>query len=58
MLRKFFPRGEKRSYNDLPPKLINIFFKNILFLEAKLIQKISLPFGVAMVILAQKPYHD
>lgn len=50
-----FPKKEKRSYNDIPSKLINSYFKFILYFESRLIKTISLPFGVSMIILVQKP---
>lgn len=49
-----FPRREKRSYNDVPPGVINALFKYVLYLEAKIIKLASLPFGVSMVLLIQK----
>lgn len=50
-----FPNKEKRSYNETPPKFINLIFKYILYFEAKLIRYFSLPFGVSLIILVQKP---
>lgn len=54
-VRCFSPQS-KRSYNDLVPqlKLINIIFKYILYLESKLMRRISFPLGVSMILLVQK----
>ncbi len=54
-LRVFSLNDKTRSYNDIPPSLINILFKYILWIESELIANLSLPFGVSMVILVQKP---
>ncbi len=52
--RFLFPKKEKRSYNDIPPKIINACFKYILYFESELIKQFSLPFGISMIILVQK----
>jgi len=53
-LRSLMPQREKRSYNDLPPRLVNAVFEFVLRCEAGIIPKIPLPFGVSLVLLARK----
>lgn len=50
--RSVRPDSRKRSFNDLPPPLVNTVFKRILFCEAPLVERFSLPFGVSLVIVA------
>ena len=49
-----FPSAVKRSYNDVPPSLINNIFRHILMLEASFIRSGNLPFGVSLVCLVRK----
>ena len=49
-----FPHRPKRSYNGLPPRFMNGLFRRILDLESLLIQWLSFPNGVSMVLLVQK----
>lgn len=54
-LKQFlFPSAIKRSYNDVPPSLINSIFKHILMLESSFIRRGKLPFGVGLVCLVRK----
>lgn len=54
-LKQFlFPSAAKRSYNDVPPPLVNGIFKHILMLESSLIRRGNLPFGVGLVCLVRK----
>tara|TARA_B100002003_G_C13932879_1_gene453113 strand:+ start:379 stop:507 length:129 start_codon:yes stop_codon:yes gene_type:complete len=39
----------------MPPSILNSLLEMIMSVEASLIQKISLPFGVGLVALAVKP---
>jgi SAM-dependent methyltransferase len=48
------PGSPKRSFNEKPPRMINRIFASILSIEARLIGRLSLPFGVSMVVVAQK----
>lgn len=43
-----------RSYNDVPPWIVNQIFIGILYLEAKIIPYVSLPFGVSIVAVLKK----
>jgi SAM-dependent methyltransferase len=52
--RLLFPRADKRSYNDVPPPLVNSIFKHILMLEASIIRRSVEPFGVSLVCLVRK----
>lgn len=52
--QKLFPLAIKRSYNDVPPSLINSAFKHILMFESSLIRRATIPFGVGLVCLAKK----
>lgn len=52
--RMLFPSAVKRSYNDVPPSLINSIFKHILMLESSLIRRTTVPFGVGLVCLVRK----
>jgi len=49
-----FPSATKRSYNDVPPTLINSIFKQILMLESSLICRTTVPFGVGLICLVRK----
>ncbi len=49
-----FPKVEKRSYNDMPPRFINSIFKNILKSESLIVQRGKIPFGVGLVCLARR----
>jgi len=54
-IRLIFPKRKKRSYNDVPPRIINSLFKRTLYIEAWMVKYgISLPFGVSMVLLVKK----
>ncbi len=52
--RKFLPSAPKRSYNDVPKSFINSIFKHILMLEASLLSRTRLPFGVSLICLVRK----
>ena len=52
--RLIVPTAQKRSYNDLPPSLINSTFKHILMSEASIIKRGQVPFGVSLICLARK----
>lgn len=52
--RKLFPSTPLRSYNDVPPKLVNSLFKHILFTECSLIRRATIPFGVSLICLVKK----
>lgn len=52
--RYLLPKQEKRSYNDVPPVVVNTIFKYILYFESKLIQFLSLPFGISIVAILKK----
>jgi SAM-dependent methyltransferase len=52
--RKLFPSAVKRSYNDVPPSLVNSIFKHILMLESSVIRRTTVPFGVSLVCLVRK----
>ncbi len=54
-LRKILPKRPKQSYSDEPTKLINIIFRTILYLEAKIMPKVELPYGCSLIILATRP---
>lgn len=49
------PGLPKRSFNETPPAPVNRLFKSILFFEAMLIRRASLPFGVSMVVVVERP---
>jgi len=53
--RAVFPQRSKRSFNETPPRVINQIFKSILRAEARLIARISMPFGVSIVAVVQRP---
>jgi len=54
LLENFSSREEN---SDIKPttKMVNQVLKNILFLEAFLIRRLNLPFGLSLFVLAQKP---
>ena len=52
--QKLFPFAVKRSYNDVPPSLVNSLFKHILMLESSFLRRGNLPFGVSLVCLVRK----
>lgn len=52
--RKLLPSAVKRSYNDVPPSLVNSIFKHILMLESSVIRRTTVPFGVSLVCLVRK----
>lgn len=52
--RMLFPSAAKRSYNEVPPLLINSIFKHILMLEASVIRRTTEPFGVSLICLVRK----
>ncbi len=52
--QKLFPAAVKRSYNDVPPSLVNSIFKHVLMLEASVIGRTTVPFGVSLVCLVRK----
>lgn len=54
LLRIASPAKPKKSYNDLPPTLINSIFKIIMTVEAKLIRYVNLSFGVSLVMVVKK----
>ena len=45
----------KQSEISMPPSILNSLLEMIMGVEASLIQKTSLPFGVGLVVLAEKP---
>lgn len=53
-LRLFSPGKPKKSYNSLPPSFVNYVFKLIMYIEAKLICYLNLPFGVSLVMVLKK----
>jgi SAM-dependent methyltransferase len=53
--RWLFPKCELRSYNDIPPPPINWLFRKILFLESPFVKRFSVPYGISMILLAQRP---
>lgn len=53
-LRAAAPRKEKKSYNDLPPSIVNGIFKRIMFVEAAIIRRFNFPFGVSLVMVVRK----
>lgn len=54
LARVLWPARPKRSYNDVPPSVINHLFKHLLSLEARVIPTTPLPFGISIILLAQK----
>lgn len=54
MRRLLFPKAEKRSFNEVPSYFVNLMFKYILYIEAKLIKRTNLPYGVSLVMLARR----
>jgi hypothetical protein len=52
--RRIRPQAELRSYNDVPAPFINSVFKHILTLEASILSRAELPFGVSLVCLLRK----
>ncbi|MBI4680262.1 MAG: hypothetical protein HY753_03385, partial [Nitrospirae bacterium] len=55
VIRLILPQMQKRSYNDVPPRIINSLFKRVIYIEAWMIKHgIPIPFGVSMVLLVQK----
>lgn len=52
--RTLRPSAVKRSYNDVPTSLVNSVFKHILMLEASVIRRTNVPFGVSLVCLVRK----
>ena len=52
--RLLFPSAEKRSYNDVPPSIINSIFKHIVRLESSLISRTTMPIGAGLVCLIKK----
>jgi len=55
MIHKVLPNLHKESEISMPPKIINALLEWILGLEASIIQRVSLPFGTGLVVLAEKP---
>ena len=53
--RKLQPKAELRSYNDIPPAPVNWLFKQILFLESPIVKHFKIPYGISMILLAQRP---
>jgi len=49
-----FPSAAKRSYNDMPPSIVNSIFKQILMLESSVIRRTTIPFGISLVCLVRK----
>jgi len=49
-----FPSAVKRSYNDMPPPIVNSIFKQILMLESSVIRRTTIPFGISLVCLVRK----
>lgn len=54
VLEKFLPRGENSDL-VLPSSPVNEVLKKILYLEAFLVSKLDLPFGLSLFVLAKKP---
>jgi len=54
LLRLASPDTPKKSYNELPPSIINLIFKIIMTIEAKFIRYFNLPFGVSLVMVVKK----
>lgn len=52
--KMLFPSAEKRSYNDVPPSIINSLFKHIVMLESSLISRTRLPIGAGLICLIRK----
>jgi hypothetical protein len=52
--RALWPTSRKRSFNDLLPTPLNELFKGILLCEAAVIERVALPFGVSLVIVARR----
>ena len=52
--RAFWPGTAKRSYTEMPPALINALFKHVMSLEAKMIERAALPFGVSIILVVRK----
>ena len=55
--RRLYPKAELRSYNDIPSTPINWLFKQILYLESSLVKCFKIPYGISMIIMAQRPGH-
>ena len=55
LLQKIFkPRKEPKTALIMLPGLMNSFFSSTLYLEAMLLRKLYLPFGVSIICIAQK----
>jgi SAM-dependent methyltransferase len=52
-LRALRPEVPKRSFNDVPPQIVNETFYRVLQFESRLIRKHSLPFGVSLILLGR-----
>ena len=50
----FFPKAEKKSYNDVLPLPINFLFKIILTLESFLTKDGVIPYGISLICLVKK----
>lgn len=49
-----FPLASKRSYNDVPPSIVNSIFKHIIMSESSLIRRTTIPFGVSLICVVKK----
>lgn len=54
----FFPNRVRRSFNDIPPRVVNALFAHILYFESWLLRWISFPFGASLIILVQKKQEE
>lgn len=53
--RRLYPKAELRSYNNIPSAPINWLFKKILSIESPIVKRFSVPYGISMILLAQRP---
>lgn len=54
---RFLPEGKTSDIKPLP-KIINTLFTKILYFEGRIMAKFSLPFGLSLFVLAQKPINQ
>lgn len=52
--RTLFPERPKRSHSALPPAPLNALLRTIMTVESAFIDPLRLPFGISLVVIAQK----
>ena len=54
LLRRSRPAKPKKSYNELPPLVVNAVFKFVMYVEARVLRYVSLSFGVSLILVLKK----